>query len=97
MVTQITLMNFTDQGIRGIKDSTKRASAAAEAAKKFGVTMREIFWTQGAYDIVCILEGPDEQSISAFGLAVAIQGNVRSQTLRAFTKDEMGQILSKLP
>jgi uncharacterized protein with GYD domain len=97
MVTQISLMNFTDQGIRGVKDSAKRASAAAEAAKKFGVTMREIFWTQGAYDIVCILEGPDEQSISAFGLAVAAQGNVRSQSLRAFTKDEMGQILSKLP
>jgi uncharacterized protein with GYD domain len=97
MVTQISLMNFTEQGLRSVKDTAKRAAAAAEAGKKFGVTMREIFWTQGAYDIVCILEGPDEQSISAFGLAVALQGNVRSQTLRAYTKDEMGQILAKLP
>ena len=52
MVTCVSLMNFTDQGLRTIKDSPKRAAAAAEAAKKFGVTMREIVWTQGQYDIV---------------------------------------------
>ena len=97
MVTCVSLMNFTDQGLRTIKDSPKRAAAAAEAAKKFGVTMREIVWTQGQYDIVCILDGPDEQAISAFTLAVAGQGNVRGQTLRAVSKDEMGVILGKLP
>ena len=97
MVTYVSLMNFTDQGIKTIKDSPKRAAAASEAAKKFGVTMREVLWVQGQYDMVCILDGPDEQSISAFGLAIAAQGNVRAQSLRAFSKDDMGVILGKLP
>ena len=97
MVTYIGLLSFTDKGIQGIKDSTKRAAAAKEAAKKLGVNMREIFWTMGKYDIVCVLEAEDEQALAAFNLATAMQGNVRSHSLRAYPASEMDKILAKLP
>ncbi len=97
MVRYIVLSSFTDQGIRSIKDTTKRADAVKEAAKKFGATMTTIYWTQGQYDLVSIVEAPDEMSATAFGLAVGATGNLRLQTLRAFSKDEMNGILAKLP
>ena len=97
MQTYIVLANFTDQGIRNIKQTTKRAEEAKELAGRFGVKMREIYWTQGQYDIVTLCEGDNEAAISAFGLALTAAGNVRFQTLRAFTRDEMNGILSKLP
>lgn len=97
MATYIALGTFTDQGLRTIKDTTKRADVVRESAGKFGVKMREIFWTQGQYDLVTLLEGDDETSVSAFGLAVAAAGNVRFQTLRALTRDEMNEVLQRLP
>jgi uncharacterized protein with GYD domain len=97
MITYIGLLNFTDKGVQGIKDSTKRAAAAKEAAKKFGVNMREIYWTMGEYDLVCVLEADNEASLTAFNLAIAMQGNVRSRSLRAFSASEMETVLAKLP
>jgi uncharacterized protein with GYD domain len=97
MLNYVVLATFTDQGIRNIKDTTKRADTAREMAGKFGVKMREIYWTQGQYDIVTLCEAQDEAAISAFGLALSSQGNVRFQTLRAFSRDEMNGILGKLP
>lgn len=97
MVTYIGLMNFTDKGMQTVKDTTKRAAAAKEAAKKAGVNMRELLWTLGEYDLVSIIEAEDEQALAAFSLATAVQGNVRFQTLRAFTSSEMDAILAKLP
>lgn len=97
MATYVVLGTFTDQGIRTVKDTTKRADLARELAGKFGVTMREIYWTQGQYDVVTLCDAADETAISAFGLAVASAGNVRFQTLRALTRDEMNVILQKLP
>jgi uncharacterized protein with GYD domain len=97
MITYIALMNFTDKGIQGIKSTTQRAAAAKEMAGRFGVTMRDIYWTLGQYDLVCVLEAKDEQSLTAFNLAVAGQGNVRSTSLRAFTAAEMDQVLAKVP
>jgi uncharacterized protein with GYD domain len=97
MLNYVVLASFTDQGIKSIKDTTKRADAAKEAAGKFGVKMTDIYWTQGQYDIVTLCLANDEASIAAFGLALSSQGNVKFQTLRAFTRDEMNGILSKLP
>lgn len=97
MLNYVVLASFTDQGIKSIKDTTKRADAAREAAGKFGVKMTDIYWTQGQYDIVTLCQANDEASIAAFGLALSSQGNVKFQTLRAFTRDEMNGILSKLP
>ena len=97
MVTQIGLLNFTDKGMQGIKDTTKRAVAAKEMAKKFGVNMRDIYWTMGKYDLVCVLEADNEHSLVAFNLATAAMGNLRAQSLRAYSSAEMDQILTKVP
>lgn len=97
MVTYIGLLSFTDKGIGDIKNSTKRAAAAKEAAKKFGVNMRDIYWTMGEYDIVCVLEADDEHSLAAFNLATAMQGNIRSHSMRAYPAAEMDKIVGKLP
>jgi len=97
MITYIGLLSFTDKGIASIKDSTKRAAAAKEIAKKFGVNMREIFWTMGDCDLVCVLEAEDEHALAAFNLATAMQGNIRSRSMRAYTAGEMDKILAKLP
>ncbi len=97
MVTYVGLMNFTEKGMHAVKDTTKRAAAAKELAKKHGVNMREIFWTMGKYDMICVIEADDEQALAAFSLATAMQGNVRSQSMRAYSATEMNQILAKLP
>ncbi len=97
MITSIGLLSFTDKGIQNLRDTTKRAAAAKETAKKLGVNMRDIFWTNGDYDLVCVLEADDEQTLAAFSLSVALQGNVRTRSLRAYTATEMDKILAKLP
>ena len=96
MATYIALANFTDQGVRTIKESTKRADAVKALGTKFGVNMTNIFWTLGKYDLVTICEAESDAAIAAFGLAIGAAGNVRLQTLRAFTKGEMDGIISKL-
>ena len=97
MVAYIGLLKFTDKGLQSIKQTTQRAAAAKEVAQRMGVNMREIFWTLGEYDLVCVLEAADETALNAFNLAVAMQGNVRSQSLRALTAAEMDKVLAKLP
>jgi uncharacterized protein with GYD domain len=96
MATYIILSSFTDQGIRNIAETTNRADAVRDAAKKFGVATREIYWTLGSYDVVALFDSPDDASITALALALGSQGNVRTQVLRAFNKDEMKGVLGKL-
>jgi uncharacterized protein with GYD domain len=96
MATYVVLAQFTDQGIRTIKNSPQRASQVEELAKSFGCDMKEVYWTLGHYDVVAIVDAPDEQSFTAFGLALGSAGNVRTQTLRAFNKNEFGAIVGKL-
>ena len=96
MPTFITLGNFTDQGIRNIKDSVKRSDAVKDLAKKLGVTVKDLHWTMGAYDIVGVFEAPNGETMSAFSLAIGMAGNLRGQTLRAFGREEMSGILKKL-
>ncbi len=90
MATYVVLAQFTDQGIRTVKNSPQRAGQVAEMARGFGCEMKEVYWTLG-------IEAQDEQSFTAFGFALGSAGNVRTQTLRAFTKQELGAILGKLP
>jgi uncharacterized protein with GYD domain len=97
MATYVVLMQFTDQGIRAVKNTAQRAGQAAEMAKTFGCEMKQIYWTLGEYDIVSVVEAADEQSLLAFGFALGSGGNVRSQTLRAFTKDEISSVMGRLP
>lgn len=96
MPTYLTLSKFTDQGIRDIKDTTKRADAFKKAATNAGLTVKEIFWIQGRYDIAAIIDAPNEIAAAALGLNVAKLGNIRSETLRAFTQAEMERILDKV-
>ena len=96
MATFIALGNFTDQGIRSVKDTIKRADMVKEAAQKAGITMKEILWTLGAFDMVVTFEAPDDAAMTAFALAVGAAGNVRTQTMRAFNRSEMSAILAKL-
>ena len=96
MATFIALSNFTDQGIRNVKDTVKRADMVKEAAQKAGVTMKDIMWTLGAHDMVVTFEAPDDAAMTAFALDVGAAGNVRTQTMRAFNRSEMSAILAKL-
>jgi uncharacterized protein with GYD domain len=96
MVTYIGLLSFTDKGLQAIKDTTKRAAAAKETAKKHGVNLRDMFWTLGEYDAICVLEAEDEASVAAFSIGTALQGNVRTRTLRALSAAEMDKVLAKL-
>lgn len=96
MAIYIVLNNFTEQGIRNFKDTTKRADAIREMAKKFGVTVKGFYWTLGSYDIVDIFEAPDDTSMAAFVASIGAAGNVRTLTLRAFSETDMSEILAKL-
>jgi len=96
MAMYIVLGCFSDQGIRTVKDTTKRADAAREAAKKLGATLKEVYWTIGQYDVVALVEAPDDATVTAFGLNTGKAGNLRTETLRAFTQTEMEAILGKV-
>jgi uncharacterized protein with GYD domain len=96
MATFITLMNFTDQGIRNVKDSPARYEAFRTVAEKLGVTVKGVYWTVGQYDVVLVVEGSDEAITSAL-LKLGSLGNVRTQTLRGFSAEEMKRIISKMP
>jgi uncharacterized protein with GYD domain len=96
MATYIVLNSFTDQGVRSAKDTTKRADAVKELAKKFGVTPKQFYWTLGSYDVVAIYDAPDDAAMTALGLAIGALGNVRTQTMRAFSREEMDGVLAKL-
>jgi len=96
MATYISLLSFTDQGVRSVKESPKRADAVKAMAKKMGVTIKEVYWTLGHYDVVVVLEGDDEAVTSTL-LKVGSLGNVRSETLRAFSAAEMGRIVGNIP
>lgn len=96
MAIYIVLVNFTDQGIRNVKDTTRRADAIKETAKKFGVTAREFYWTLGSYDVVNIFDAPDDASMAALVASIGAGGNVRTMTMRAFSQADMDGILAKL-
>lgn len=96
MATFITLLNFTDQGIKSVKDSPDRYEAFKTTAEKLGVTITGVYYTVGQYDLVMIVEGNDEAATAAL-LKAGSLGNVRTQTLRAFSVDEMRKIIGMVP
>jgi uncharacterized protein with GYD domain len=96
MATYVVLVNWTDQGIAGFKGTTERVDHEAEIRKRAGVELKQIYWTQGPYDLIAIIEAPDDESIAAAMLGVAAHGSSRTTTLRAFDRDEYERILAKL-
>lgn len=96
MATYILLANFTQQGITNVVDTVERANVVKATAARLGMMMKEIFWTLGRYDVVAVFDAPDDQTIMALTLSVAALGNIRTQTLSAFSHDEMKDILAKV-
>jgi len=97
MPQYVMLVNWTDQGVRNAKDTVQRTNNVTQRAQQMGCRLEPVLWTQGRYDLVAILEAPDDETASAFSLAASTQGSVRTETLRAFTEQEMQTILGKLP
>jgi len=95
MPTFITLVNFTDQGIKAIKDSPDRLQAFKAAAEKMGVKVKDVYYTVGSYDLVTVVEGTGE-AVTATLLKIGSQGNIRTQTMRGFSPDEMKKIIATM-
>jgi uncharacterized protein with GYD domain len=96
MATFILLVNFTEQGVRNAQDSPKRADAFKEMANKCKASVKELYWTLGQYDAVTIVEAPDNMSATALALSLGKLGNVRTQTLPAFSAADMKTIIGKM-
>jgi len=90
------LASFTDKGIKAVRDTVKRTDAVRKMGKKAGVTLKDMYWTLGAHDVVSVLEAPDDETMTAFMLGAAEEGFVKTQTLRAFSEPEMKKIIGKM-
>jgi uncharacterized protein with GYD domain len=96
MATYIALISFTEKGAKAVRETVKRADAFRKAGKNAGVTVKDVYWTLGAYDGVVVYEAPDDQTITAFLLGVAEAGFVKTHTLRAFAETEMKKVIGKM-
>ena len=93
----ILSLNWTEQGIRNVKDAPKRAKAARELGKKVGVTIKEIYLTSGESDLVTIVDAKDGEAVAKFAMALGAAGNVRSKTARAWPEAEFQKMIAELP
>ena len=92
MPTYISLMKFTEQGIRNVKDHPKRRENAAKGIESMGGKLLHTYLTMGRYDLVCVIEGPDDETVARALLTLGSQGNVQTETLPAFTEDQFRKI-----
>ena len=97
MPAYITLINFTEQGIKDSKNAVNRARAVEKAIEAVGGRKIGVWWTLGQYDMVYIAEGPDDETAARLLLQMGMQGNVRTITMRAFSEEEMESIVAGLP
>ncbi len=97
MPTFISYLNWTEQGIRNVKDAPDRAEAARAAVKKLGGEIKDVYLTTGQYDLLVIVDLPDADAMAKLALNLGQQGNVRSTTVRGFTEDEFRSIIDDLP
>src|SRR5262245_50469834 len=96
MPTYISLVQFTDKGIQAAKETTRRLADWSAKVKPLGVNIKQMYWTLGQYDQVCVFEAPDDETAAGVLLAAGMLGNIRTQTLRAFSSSEMEMILAKV-
>ena len=92
----IALVSFTDQGIRDVKNSVKRLDTVEKIAAKHKIHVRDIHWTMGKYDLIVTFEASDDAAMSAFTLENAHLGNVRTETFRAYTREEFANIIKAI-
>lgn len=97
MSTYVWLVNWTDQGIRNVKETTKRAQSFREAAEKMGANVKEILWTMGRYDLVLVIDAPNDETIGLLALGLGMGGNARTETLKAFSTQTMDHVLKGFP
>ena len=97
MPTFILSLNWTDQGIRAVKDAPKRSQAAKELAKKLGVEVKQVYLTSGDKDLLLIVDSPSGDNVAKFALATSSLGNVRTSTTRAWSESEFTKLISELP
>ena len=97
MQTFVMLLKWTDQGIRNVKDTVTRSRELSAALEKAGGKTLGVYYTQGRYDLITIGEVPNEETAMAFALSMSKAGNVRTETLRAFSMEAMESILKKVP
>ena len=90
-------MQFTDKGAQAAKQTTQRVADWAAKVQSMGVSIKQIYWTLGQYDQVCVFEAPDDETAASVLLSADMLGNIRTQTLRAFTSAEMEKILANVP
>lgn len=96
MPRYISLVSFTQEGLRNVKDTRKRAKEFAERASQKGVDIKETYWTVGRYDIVHLFDAPDDSAAATISIALSSFGNVRSETMRAFDAQEIAKILGEV-
>jgi uncharacterized protein with GYD domain len=90
-------VDWTEQGVHAVEQTVDRLEAGERTAESFGCTVEHVWWTQGEHDMVSIVSAPDEETMVAYTLAVVRLGNFRTTTLRAWTTDEMREIVGRLP
>ncbi len=95
--TDNSLVQFTDKGIQAAKETTQRVADWAAKVQSMGVSIKQMYWTLGQYDQVCVFEAPDDETAASVLLAADLLRNIRTQTMRAFTTSEMEKILAKVP
>ena len=95
MPTYLVMMRWTDQGAKAAADTVDRYEAAKSDLAERGVTIKDIYWTAGAYDLVTVVEAADDETASAGLIRLGTQGNLRTTTMRAFTADEMRSVIEK--
>ncbi len=96
MAKYIALCNWTDQGIKSVKDSPTRLDAAKALAKKLGCTINEFYLTMGSHDFVVIMDGPDDDTMAKFTLMLGMGGNVRTTSMKAFAEADYRKIIGAL-
>ncbi len=97
MPTYVTLFRFTQQGIKNIKEGPARLEAAKKTCAAMGAKMQAFYLAMGRYDAIVVTEAPDDETMAKVGLTIGLRGNVRSETLRAFSEDEYRKLIAALP
>jgi uncharacterized protein with GYD domain len=96
MPTYIALLKYTQQGVAKIKDSPKRLDDGRKLFKKAGAEIKDTYLTMGRYDLVCIIDAPDDKTVARLLLQLGSQGNVQTETLKAFSEDQFRKITASV-